>query len=376
MILSTRRYMKRLIVFFFLICIALGQWQQSDELTLPKNIQVNDLTINNYGELWILSISSILKYETAAKEPLLIQGIKDGKIFAVFDEELYIVNNSNRLITVNLTEEGLTQPQTTDLIFNSPGQIATAVADNQPFIIVQDPNQLIFVGDENLLGSISTNLERFSIIPSGDYSDKQTPLYTLANNRIYSWTGGTFNNSEGYRSRLIYSASNTILDFTTAKNGNLYVLFPDSVVVLESNGEYKSKTAIDMLTLGSKILVNPVNNNVVIFNQLQKSLKTLSGINKNRKGDIITLKNNQPNPVDNYTEIEFIINQPLSLTITIYNLIGEPIKVIAKGHYPKGTHRIAWHANDEKGNLVPNGIYFYRLESNKGVAIRQLIVLR
>jgi flagellar hook assembly protein FlgD len=109
---------------------------------------------------------------------------------------------------------------------------------------------------------------------------------------------------------------------------------------------------------------------------VQKTLAYFSRINKTVRGDIITLHDNKPNPVDNYTEIEFTITDKLNLSVTVYNLIGEPVKVIAKRRFPKGTHHVVWHADDEKGNLVPNGIYFYRLESKKGVAIKQLIVLR
>ncbi len=366
--------MKQLIVFFFLFCIALGEWQQSDEITLPRGIQVNDLAINNSGELWILSASSILKYETATRDPLLIQEFKDGRLFAVLDSEVCIVDNQNRLITLPLDREG--PIQTTDLVFSSPTQIGTAVADNTPFLIVQESDKLTFVFDKELLNSISIRAERFSTIPSADYASKNTPFYTLANSRIYSWTGGSVNNLEAYTKSMIYSASPQIIDFTADQNGNVYVLFSDSVVILESNGAYKSKVSIDNVLSGSRILTNPLNNNIVIFDELQKSLKILSGIDTKETRDIITLHNNQPNPVDNYTEIEFTLSQALDLTITVYNLIGEPVKVIAKDRYLKGTHRVIWQADDDDGNLVPNGIYFYRLESKKGVAIRQLIVLR
>jgi hypothetical protein len=218
--------------------------------------------------------------------------------------------------------------------------------------------------------------ERFSTIPSADYSDKETPLYTLANNQIFIWTGGTFRNSESYRKKMIYSASYKILDFAANRNGTLFVLFSDSVIVLESNGEYKTNVDIDKIPGDSRILTNPANNSIAVFIPSEKKLMILSATDKGTSSDIITLNNNQPNPVDAYTEIEFSINQPLDLTITVYNLIGEPVKVVAQGRYTRGTHRVVWHADDSEGNLVPNGIYFYRLESSKGVAIRQLIVLR
>jgi len=366
--------MKKLLVIVFLICIALGEWQQSDEIALPKGIQVNDLAINNSGEIWILSTSSILKYETASKDLLAMHEFKGGKRLAILNEKIYILDNGNHLFALDLSAEG--SVKSTNLNFKSPGQIASATADSKPFFIIQEPNQLAFLNDEIQTGLLSTSVERFSVIPSADYGDKQTPFFTLANNRIYSWIGGTFNNPEDYQKKVIYSASNKILDLCADRSGNLFVLFTDSIVVLESNGDYKTKVEIDKLPMKSEILANPANNNIVIFDQFEKSLKILSGVTKSDQENIIVLNSNRPNPVDNYTEIEFTINQSIDLTITIYNLIGEPVKVIARGRYPKGTHRTIWRADDETGSLVPNGIYFYRLESKKGVAIRQLIVLR
>ncbi len=368
--------MKKLLVIVFLICIALGEWQQSDEIALPKGIQVNDLTINSSGELWILSTSSILKFETASRDLLTIQEFKGGKRLVVPGEKAYVVDNGNQLFTLELSTEGSIEP--TNLVFKSPGQIGSATADNKPYFIIQEPHHLAFlnINDETQTALVSTSVERFSTIPLADYGDKQTPLYTLANNRVYSWTGGTFDNPESYQKNIIYSASNRILDLCADRKGNLFVLFTDSIVVLEPDGDYKTKVEIDKLPLKSEILTNPANNNIVIFDQFHKSLKILSGVSKSASEDIIILNSNRPNPVDNYTEIEFTINQSLDLTITIYNLIGEPVKVIARGRYLKGLHRAIWRADDERGNLVPNGIYFYRLESKKGVAIRQLIVLR
>jgi len=366
--------MKKLTVIFFLICSALGQWQQSDEIALPKGIQVNDLVINNLGELWVLSASSILKYERAAKKPFLIQEIANGKALTVIDEVVYVIDKSNRLLSLDLTRDGLITSG--NLIFNSPTQITHAKLDGKPILIIREPDRLLFTDCEKLLGFIGTNTEHFSIIPTADYEDINTPLFTLANNRIYAWTGATVDNPMNYQKKVLYSASHKILDFSTDKNGNLFVLFSDSVVVLDTDGSYKNKVNIHNVPPGSKILTTLSNNNVVIYNHAHKSLKTLAGIEQSQPEDIITLKNNHPNPVDNYTEIEFSIGQFLDLTITVYNLIGEPIKVIAKGRFPKGAHKVIWHAVDERGSFVPNGIYFYRLESKKGVAIKQLTVLR
>lgn len=364
--------MKKLFVVLFLTSLALGDWQQSGEIILPKGIQVNDLTINYSGEIWILSASSLLKLEGTSKSPLLVQEVQGGKILAV-DDDVFIVDNLNRLSILDPAKEG-TQPIKATL--NNPSQISVLTANNERIFMTLEPEQLTFLTEEKIIGTISTRADKFSIMPAANYSSTQTPFFTLNNNRIYSWSGGTYMNTENYTGELLYSASQNILDFTADQGGNLFVLFSDSIVMLNTDGDFKRKIDITHVSPNSKILNNPTNNNLILFDQLDKTLKILSSVSRNEKGDIVVLNKNTPNPVDNYTKIEFTINQPLSLTITVYNLIGEPVKVIARGYYPKGTHQIVWNADDESGHLVPNGVYFYRLESIKGVAIRQLIVLR
>lgn len=366
--------MKKLIVILFFACFALGDWYQSKEISLPKGIQVNDLTISNTGELWLLSASSVLKYETASDNPFLVQEFRNGKLLAVHDNILYVIDQSSHLTLFTLNKEGLTMSQ--ELTTPMPMRISTALVDGTPYLVVQEPTQLAFVFEDNITSVINGNFKKFSTIPSADYSNSNSPVYTLSDNRIKTWTGGTAINGETYKSTVIYSASQTIFDFTIDKTGSIYVLFADSVVVLEAEGSYKAKIDIENIPSGSRIFVHPSNNTVYLYNSILKNLRVLTPSQKTGSREIITLNVNQPNPVDNYTEIEFSVSQPLDLSIIVYNLIGEPVKVITKRHYAKGTHRVVWHADDERGNLVPNGIYFYRLESSKGVAIRQLIVLR
>jgi hypothetical protein len=366
--------MKRYIVIFCLICIAFGEWHQTRDITLPKGIQVNDLSISSSGELWILSTSSILKYEAASDNPFLIQEFRNGKVLAVHGSKVYVIDQGNQLFSIDAGDQEYSV--VSDITFIGPQHIAVVGPDTDPSIIIQEPNQLSFIRNMQITGQLSSAVDRFATIPLGDYGAPETPFFTLAQNRIYAWTNGTVHNIQGYQKRQIFSAAHTIFDITADKSGNVFVLFADSVVVIDPEGTYKTTVPIDNVPMNSAILYNPANENVLIFNRGMRNVKVLSSTNKYATGDLITLYSNQPNPVDNYTEIEFTITQPLDLTLTIYNLIGEPIRVLAQGHYANGTHRVIWRATDERGNLVPNGIYFYRLESKKGVAIRQLIILR
>jgi hypothetical protein len=366
--------MKRYIVIFCLFCIAFGEWHQTREITLPRGIQVSDLTISSSGELWILSTSSILKYEAVSENPLLIQEFRNGKMLAVHGSEVYIIDQTDQLYSIKGGNQEFSRMD--DLALSRPQHLTVVGADNEPYVVVQEPNQLSIIQKEQIIGHIPSAIEHFTTVPLGDYNMPETPFFTLSQNRIFAWTNGTVHSVQDYQKKQIFSAAHTIFDITADKSGNVFVLFADSIVVIDQDGTYRTTVSIANVPMNSSILYNPKNENVLIFNRNTKAVKVLSPTSKYATGDIITLHSNQPNPVDNYTEIEFTLTQPLDLTLTIYNLIGEPVKVLAQGRYSNGTHRVIWRATDERSNLVPNGIYFYRLESKKGVAIKQLIVLR
>ncbi|UCD05084.1 MAG: T9SS type A sorting domain-containing protein [candidate division WOR-3 bacterium] len=365
--------MRRLSVLLFLLCLSLGAWQSSEEFTLSKVSRVNDLTISDNGETWVLSPSIISKIDENNGDLLAPYQIQNARALAVIGQSIFYVDSRNRLVMQSLDDR--TNPVLTGLNFINPTQMSALSVSGNPGLIVLEPTSIVFATPFEIMSTLNTSAEHFSAIPLADYSDRRTPFFTLSGNKIFSWSGGRFQNAENYTSRPLYSALTEILDFCADKGGNLYVLFADSIAVLDKSGQYKGKIGISNISRESRILSNPANNNLVIFDPSTRNMQILSE-SGHVSEELIVLQKNRPNPVDDHTEISFTLSEPLYLTITIYNLIGEPVKLIAKDRFLQGTHRVTWKAKDEKGNLVPNGVYFYRLESNRGVAIRQLIVLR
>lgn len=361
------------VVFLLLVNLVYSDWQQQEKVALPKGIQLSDLTVDQAGEVWLLSLSSILKLDPATRNPILVSEFKDGKLLSVLDRQVYVADNQNRLAVFDpeLENNGVVL----NLVLNGPTQLTALSADKSPVLALLEQKRLRFINEDKFSFYLNAEVDRFTFIPAADYSETRVPFFTLTKNRVYAWNGGSNRNPEKYLSRLLYSASADIIDLAADPGGNLFILFADSVVVLDNNGEYRNKIVIDKTPTGSVVLCNPLNGNLLIYNPLERNLRILSE-NKKETGEVVVLNKNHPNPVDNYTEIEFTLNQSLDITMTIYNLIGEPVKVVTRGYFSRGTHRMVWHADDEGGNLVPNGVYFYRLESKKGVAIRQLTVLR
>jgi hypothetical protein len=362
--------MKKLIVILFIISLGLSEWQEREEFTLPKGIQISDIKVGPDGKVWILTKSSLSYVDFAKKSINLVYEIEDGKLLALEGNEFLIINNNNSLTTLN--SEGNIRVLSSDV--GNPVQIEVLKINKRSITIVGGLNQINFIENNRIISTLVTEFVKFSL-PARFGEKEEIALYTMTNNQIYVWTGENLNNPGGFKNRLLYSASENIIDFTTGFDGKNYILFKDSILILNPDGTREDKILINDATPGSRIYVYPLENSVLLFNKGEKTLKILSRLNQ-PKNDLIILNKNRPNPVDNYTEFEFTLNEPMYINFTIYNLIGKPVKVLASGFYNKGTYTIPWHADDEKGMLVPNGVYFYRLEAKKGVLIKQLIVLR
>jgi hypothetical protein len=355
--------MKKITVIFFLFLLASAEWQQREEFTLPKGISVSDIKIGIDGKIWILTRASLSQIDYKTKGLILYSETKNSKIFALSDEEeFFLIDNNNRL--TKLAENADIYNFTINLA--NPVQIEVLQRDKKNIFVISEGNRIIFAEDEEIIGTLNTSVEKFSLLSKSEDMKNQLTVYTMANNQILEWTIGILNNPATYKSRLIFSASEPILDFATGRDGRNFILFKDSILVLKSNGEHEEKIFVENIPFDSKILLQSGDNSLILFNPDDKTVKVLSRTIQ-KKNDLVILNKNRPNPVDNYTEFEFILNEPMTVTLTIYNLIGKPVKTIASGYYSKGTYTIPWHADDEKGLLVPNGVYFYRLETKKGV---------
>lgn len=78
-----------------------------------------------------------------------------------------------------------------------------------------------------------------------------------------------------------------------------------------------------------------------------------------------------PNPFNAQTTISFSLAEQSNVEISIYDITGRLIEIVANEHYAAGKHSISWHA----GNYS-SGIYFARLNSNDGRSINKMILLK
>ena len=71
-----------------------------------------------------------------------------------------------------------------------------------------------------------------------------------------------------------------------------------------------------------------------------------------------------PNPFNSSTTIRYDIPNKSSVDIFVVDLLGRKVKtLISENSVDIGSHQVKWHGLDDKGNLMPSGIYLIQFVS-------------
>ncbi|MCK9204247.1 MAG: T9SS type A sorting domain-containing protein [Bacteroidales bacterium] len=101
------------------------------------------------------------------------------------------------------------------------------------------------------------------------------------------------------------------------------------------------------------------NNKVVVPVTLNVSYHV--GTDNSVKPSDTRLTGNYPNPFSQETAIRYQLQEPSSVTITICNLQGNPVRTLVHTNQVTGEHFVIWNGNDDDGNPLAPGIYFCRM---------------
>jgi hypothetical protein len=88
------------------------------------------------------------------------------------------------------------------------------------------------------------------------------------------------------------------------------------------------------------------------------------------------LGQNYPNPFNPMTTICFGLDESAVLSLRVYDAAGCPVRVIAEGKRPAGTHSEVWDGCNDMGQKAASGVYFYRLETGMFTQTKKMILLR
>jgi len=93
-----------------------------------------------------------------------------------------------------------------------------------------------------------------------------------------------------------------------------------------------------------------------------------------------TLHQNHPNPFNPGTTINFDIPDTkkglLNVKLTVYDLLGKKVKILANGPLTPGPYQVKWNGINDAGQLAPSGIYIYHFESELFSAAKKMILMK
>jgi len=89
-----------------------------------------------------------------------------------------------------------------------------------------------------------------------------------------------------------------------------------------------------------------------------------------------TLFQNHPNPFNQTTKIEFTLAKPGFVGLSIYDLLGRKVRILASEHLPSGYKSVLWDGKNDSGEDVASGIYFYQLRVRDFSETKKLVLLK
>jgi len=88
------------------------------------------------------------------------------------------------------------------------------------------------------------------------------------------------------------------------------------------------------------------------------------------------LGQNYPNPFNPMTIIDFALPNPAWVKLTVYNVLGQQVRLLADGEFPAGAHEVTWNGSDDSGQPVSSGVYLYRLSAGGKALTRKMVLMK
>ncbi len=86
---------------------------------------------------------------------------------------------------------------------------------------------------------------------------------------------------------------------------------------------------------------------------------------------VYSLDQNYPNPFNPVNKISFGLPKEGLVTIKVFDVLGNEVAVLVDEIKPEGKHEVEFNANN-----LPSGIYIYKMQSGKFIAVNKMILLR
>jgi hypothetical protein len=84
----------------------------------------------------------------------------------------------------------------------------------------------------------------------------------------------------------------------------------------------------------------------------------------------------RPNPMVMSTAVVFSLSHAGSVSLSVHDVQGRRVRMLARGNLPAGEHRVAWDGGLDDGGSASAGVYLVRLEAEGRVLSRKVVRVR
>ena len=88
-----------------------------------------------------------------------------------------------------------------------------------------------------------------------------------------------------------------------------------------------------------------------------------------------SLQQNYPNPFNPSTVISFTLENTGQVKLTVYNVLGQKVRILFNGYQTAGLYSLMWNGYDDHGVSVGAGMYIYRLEYEGRSLSKKMLLL-
>ena len=95
-----------------------------------------------------------------------------------------------------------------------------------------------------------------------------------------------------------------------------------------------------------------------------------------RLPDKTAIINSFPNPFNAGTTIQFELASAANVRLSVYDVLGRQVAVLLDNYLKAGQQNLHWDGKNDQGDILPSGVYYYRLNIGGESAIGRAIYLK
>ena len=267
--------------------------------------------------------------------------------------------------------------------FNSDGTVRFTVetdddiATEASIVDIDGIGPIIFFASGDFVYAVESNGNSFGNWPM-DLGAEVVSSITFANVEGYSWPVVMFGDDSGKAH--IYSMNgeaytNFPISYSFPFKGSPTVLDTDADGDLELIiGSTQTLTNIDIKEAGNTDGMWDTHRANMARTGYYKSTVEALSVNDGIQDYEFALYDAYPNPFNPSTTIGYEIPYSMSVSLNIYDISGRLVRKLDNGIRNAGIHSIIWDGRDNFGNIVSNGLYIYRLDSDQNISISNKII--